>query len=59
MIILDNNFFQLQDYEGEYENDGYIEIFVPCSCGKEAILCTTLNDLIALTNALKKALPAD
>ena len=60
MITVDFNIefstahFEIEGYEGEIDEDGIIDLEVPCSCGGSAIASFTSETLAELVTEAKK-----
>jgi len=53
-IEFSSMFFEIEGYEGEIDEDGIIEIEVPCSCGTTATMCMSAEYLLDIVIAAKK-----
>ena len=60
MITVDSNiefstaYIEIEGYEGEIDEDGIIDIEVPCSCGGVAMLSMDVKHLTELVHEVKK-----
>jgi len=46
--------FEIEGYEGEFDEDGIIDLEVPCSCGGLATVSMTADNLAELVQEAKK-----
>ena len=59
-LIIDVNtefstaFFEIGGYEGELDEEGIIDIEVPCCCGRLAILSLAADQLAEIVEAARK-----
>jgi hypothetical protein len=47
-------FFELGGYEGEFDEEGVVEILTDCSCGTQTTTCLTVDQLQELVDEAKK-----